>query len=175
MITRLGITSIFVTHDQDEAIEVADDIIVTNEGRIEQSGSATELYSKPKTPFVVRFIGNSVPIDNYNEFRSFENAGENKLGILRPEFVDVYKAGESVKFAKSADEGIVRDIIFRGSSIEIKVEVHNRILSSVRSINDAPVEIGEKVLVFVYRMFLVDGNEVKLVENSSLKENSIII
>ena len=48
-IHRVGITSIFVTHDQDEAVEVADEIIITNHGRIEQVGTPLDIYSKPKT------------------------------------------------------------------------------------------------------------------------------
>ncbi len=59
MITKLQIMSIFVTHDQDEAIEVADNIIVTNLGRVEQAGTPQELYRHPATSFVARFIGNS--------------------------------------------------------------------------------------------------------------------
>ena len=49
MITRVGVTSIFVTHDQDEAIEVADEIIITNRGHIEQKGSPVEVYQSPET------------------------------------------------------------------------------------------------------------------------------
>ena len=48
MIEKLGVTSIFVTHDQDEAIEVADEIIITNKGRIEQTGTPIEIYHNPK-------------------------------------------------------------------------------------------------------------------------------
>ena len=51
MIEKLGITSIFVTHDQDEAIEVADEIIITNRGHIEQKGSPVEVYQSPETAF----------------------------------------------------------------------------------------------------------------------------
>ena len=49
MIEKLGITSIFVTHDQDEAIEVADEIIITNKGHIEQKGTPLEIYQNPQT------------------------------------------------------------------------------------------------------------------------------
>ena len=51
MVSKLGITSIFVTHDQDEAVEVADEILITNHGKIEQMGSPLEIYKSPKTPF----------------------------------------------------------------------------------------------------------------------------
>ncbi len=54
---QLHVTSVFVTHDQEEALEVADRIVVMNEGRIEQVGTATEVYEQPATPFVYQFLG----------------------------------------------------------------------------------------------------------------------
>lgn len=56
MIARVGITSIFVTHDQEEAMEVADTIIVTNQGRVEQIGTPEEICLHPQTDFVADFI-----------------------------------------------------------------------------------------------------------------------
>ena len=56
MIGRVGITSIFVTHDQEEAMEVADAIIITNQGRIEQTGTPDEICLHPQTEFVPDFI-----------------------------------------------------------------------------------------------------------------------
>ena len=56
MIEKLGITSIFVTHDQDEAIEVADEIIITNRGHIEQKGSPVEVYQSPELLLVRLFL-----------------------------------------------------------------------------------------------------------------------
>jgi sulfate transport system ATP-binding protein len=53
----LGVTTIFVTHDQEEALEVADRIVVMDHGRIEQVGSPAEVYARPATPFVCRFLG----------------------------------------------------------------------------------------------------------------------
>lgn len=61
-IHRVGITSIFVTHDQDEAVEVADEIIITNHGHIEQVGTPLDIYRQPRTPFVAQFIGTPVVI-----------------------------------------------------------------------------------------------------------------
>lgn len=54
---EVHITSVFVTHDQEEAMEVADTIVVMNQGRIEQIGSPAEVYDHPKTPFVMSFLG----------------------------------------------------------------------------------------------------------------------
>ena len=56
MIERVGVTSIFVTHDQEEAVEVADTVIITNQGRIEQIGTPEEICLHPQTDFVVDFI-----------------------------------------------------------------------------------------------------------------------
>ena len=55
---EIGITSVFVTHDQDEALEVADRVVILHEGRVEQAGSPEEVYEHPATPFVYQFLGN---------------------------------------------------------------------------------------------------------------------
>ena len=56
---RLGLTSVFVTHDQEEALELADQVVVMREGRIEQIGSPREIYDRPATPFVYEFLGSA--------------------------------------------------------------------------------------------------------------------
>ena len=175
MITRIGITSIFVTHDQNEAIEVADEIIVTNLGRVEQTGTPPELYTNPATPFVVRFIGNSIPVKNYDRFQYFEERGKESTAILRPEFISIFKKGENVQYSKSAEEGVVEDIIFRGSNLEIRVRLHGNLLSAIRSINDLDIQVGETVDVFIHRLFVIDGEKVTMKYNQSLREESVII
>lgn len=175
MITKLKITSIFVTHDQDEAIEVADDIIVTNQGRVEQAGTPKELYSHPATPFVAQFIGNSLPIKNFERFKFFERSEDDVNAIIRPEFVSIYKKDEKVQYSSSAEEAEVEDIIFRGSNLEIRVRLHDNLISAYRSINDPAVEIGEKVDAFIYRMFVIKNEKIELVNNLSLKQESVII
>ncbi|MGZ5931379.1 MAG: sulfate/molybdate ABC transporter ATP-binding protein, partial [Rhizomicrobium sp.] len=55
---RLGLTTIFVTHDQEEALELADLVAVMNQGRIEQIGAAANLHNAPATPFVAEFLSN---------------------------------------------------------------------------------------------------------------------
>ena len=59
IVTNLGITTVFVTHDQVEAMSMSDEIAVMNMGRIEQKGSPEEIYHHPATPFVARFVGRS--------------------------------------------------------------------------------------------------------------------
>ncbi len=175
MITKLNITSIFVTHDQDEAIEVADEIIVTNQGKVEQSGSPQELYKYPATPFVAQFIGNSVEVNNYDEFKHFDRKANSSVAYIRPEFVSVFKKGESVQFANSAEEAVVEDIIFRGSNIEIKARIHGNLLSAIRSINDNEIKVGEVVDLFIYRIYVVEDDHVILATNNSLVDETIVI
>ncbi|TAN59050.1 MAG: sulfate/molybdate ABC transporter ATP-binding protein, partial [Magnetospirillum sp.] len=55
---EMGLTGVFVTHDQEEALEVADEVVVMNRGRIEQIGTPAEIYDSPASPFVYRFLGN---------------------------------------------------------------------------------------------------------------------
>jgi sulfate/thiosulfate transport system ATP-binding protein len=57
-----GLTTVFVTHDQDEAMELADRVVVLNEGRIEQVGTPAELYDQPASPFVISFVGEAVAL-----------------------------------------------------------------------------------------------------------------
>jgi len=55
---EIGITTIFVTHDQEEALELADEVVVMNNAKIEQVGTPQEVYDRPSTPFVIEFLGN---------------------------------------------------------------------------------------------------------------------
>ena len=74
MIERVGVTSIFVTHDQEEAMEVADTIIITNLGRIEQIGTPKEICQNPQTQFVKEFI-DSRRFEMFWEFWGREREG----------------------------------------------------------------------------------------------------
>ena len=71
---QTGLTSVFVTHDQEEAMEVADRIVVLNQGRIEQDGTPQEVYEKPATPFIYQFIG------QVNRFRGRIRDGQFQVG-----------------------------------------------------------------------------------------------
>ncbi len=60
---EMGLTTVFVTHDQEEAMELADEVVVMHRGRIEQIGSPADIYDNPATPFVFQFLGNANRID----------------------------------------------------------------------------------------------------------------
>ena len=175
MIAKLGVTSIFVTHDQDEAIEVADEIIIMNKGRIDQIGKPLDVYNKPKTAFVASFFGQPSIFKDYSKFHSFDEIAGVEQAIVRPEFVKVTKKTEVQQYKNSAEEGVVTDIAFRGSGIEITVLVNGELLTARRSFDEASVSVSEKVDVFIYRIFATVGESAYLLQNKSIREPIVVI
>ena len=175
MIEKLGITSIFVTHDQEEAIEVADEIIITNHGKIEQKGTPLEVYQNPQTAFTASFFGQTSMVEDYHRLRYFENIEGAEKAVIRPEFVRVTKKNEVQIYKSSAMEGVVERVSFRGDNLELRVRIRDIVLTAKRGLEEAPVTEGESVDVFVYKIFVVKVNQVTLVNNSSIREESLVI
>ena len=175
MIEKLGVTSIFVTHDQDEAIEVADEIIITNKGRIEQTGTPIEIYHNPKTAFTASFFGEASFVDDYSKFHNFEHIENVEKAIVRPEFVKVTKKNEVQKYKSSASHGVTKNVLFRGDSIEVVVDVDGTELKARRGLDEQAIEVGEEVDVFLYRIFVTVGDKAYLLDNKSISEDSLVI
>lgn len=165
MVEKLGITSIFVTHDQEEAVEVADEIIVTNRGRIEQKGSPIEIYKNPKTPFVAQFIGESTIVDNYSALKGFDDVGDDSKAVVRPEFIQIGKDRDEISVPSAAETGIVTSVSFRGNNIQIEVQVGENKLIGYRTLEDEPLKEGDKVLVLIHRIYVYNNKETKTLEN----------
>lgn len=165
IIDKLGITSIFVTHDQDEAVEVADEIIVTNKGRIEQKGTPIEIYKNPKTAFVAEFIGESMVINDYRKLKGFNYEESYNGAIIRPEFVKIGKDKDEINLTYASEKGIVESIVFRGSNLQITVRVSDISLVGYRTLEEEPIKEGSEVYVLIHRLYLFNNNESKLVEN----------
>lgn len=175
MIEKLGVTSIFVTHDQDEAIELADEIIITNKGRIEQTGTPIEIYHNPKTAFTASFFGETTFVDDYSKFHNFEHIENVEKAIVRPEFVKVTKKNEVQKYKSSASHGVTKNVLFRGDSIEVVVDVDGTELKARRGLDEQAIEVGEEVDVFLYRIFVTVGDKAYLLDNKSISEDSLVI
>ena len=175
MIEKLGVTSIFVTHDQDEAIEVADEIIITNKGIIEQTGTPIEIYHNPKTAFTASFFGETTFVDDYSKFHNFEHIENVEKAIVRPEFVKVTKKNEVQKYKSSASHGVTKNVLFRGDSIEVVVDVDGTELKARRGLDEQAIEVGEEVDVFLYRIFVTVGDKAYLLDNKSISEDSLVI
>jgi iron(III) transport system ATP-binding protein len=128
----LRITTIMVTHDQDEAMEMADRIVVMNGGAIEQAGSAEELYQRPATRFVAEFIGRMNVLqleDNAAGVPTLGGApirlppgrgGRTRLVGVRPEDVEVVQAGAS---ADNQVTGTVEKAVYLGSVSHVTLAV----------------------------------------------------
>ena len=132
----LGITTVFVTHDQEEALSMSDRIVVMNEGRIEQLGTPFEIYNRPKTRFVASFIGtlNILTVEVVDAGRGAIRidgqdarvgqgisaaAGSGCAVALRPEAVTLQDPGNGCNRV----EGTIEDVAFLGAVVRIKVGV----------------------------------------------------
>ncbi|HNB25761.1 MAG TPA: ABC transporter ATP-binding protein [Alphaproteobacteria bacterium] len=135
--TRLGITAIYVTHDQDEALVMSDRIVVMNRGRIEQIGVPAEIYRRPKTAFVADFLGlaNIVEGTLEGEGRVMTPLGALRVADtagIRANPVKICWRPEDMKLAASGQEnrisGVARQVIFRGHVTEVRLEVNGQSL-----------------------------------------------
>jgi putative spermidine/putrescine transport system ATP-binding protein len=118
----VGITFVFVTHDQDEALTLCDRLAVMNDGRIEQLGAAAEVYEHPATRFVAEFVGTSNVISGDVARRLF---GSERPVSVRPEKVRVYARGQAPAAAPGAVQvdGVVREVVYAGPATRVVVDV----------------------------------------------------
>jgi putative spermidine/putrescine transport system ATP-binding protein len=159
----LGITTVFVTHDQEEALSISDRIVVMNSGNIEQLGAPHEIYNKPATRFVATFVGHlntiaatvvdpaarTVDIDGQTvtipALPPSAAAGAPVSLTLRPEVLSVgAREGNDITLT-----GTIADVTFLGSVIRLRVALGRNILS-LDTFNDqrtAPPSRGEPVTV----------------------------
>lgn len=129
----IGITFIFVTHDQEEALSMSDTVVVMDKGEIQQIGSPIDIYNEPKNAFVADFIGESnildgTMIEDYlvevagQRFKSLDS-GFGKMApvdvVIRPEDIDIVPTGS----AAAHINGVVTSVTFKGVHYEIIVDV----------------------------------------------------
>ena len=132
---RLGITFVYVTHDQEEALTMSDTVVVMREGEIQQIGTPIDIYNEPKNAFVADFIGESNILDGImikDRLVTFCGATFKCLdkGFDENAPVDVVVRPEDVNFCsieKAPLKGIVQSIVFMGVHFEIKVNIGNYI------------------------------------------------
>lgn len=160
---RLGITSIFVTHDQDEAMSLSDRIVVMRNAVVEQSGTPEEIYRRPSSVFVADFIGRSnflavSEIKKSNNGAVTVEASGVRLDVnahpqalksthphllVRPESISVKKSGTANENRK-ANEGIVKNVVFYGNHVEYSIDTPHQTISAVVSdpVYDDIVPVG---------------------------------
>ena len=159
---ELGITTLFVTHDQEEAMSVSDRIVVMSEGRIEQIGTPFEIYNRPRTRFVASFVGTL----NLLEGRVIDPAG--KIEVQGRELVVASgfpqaKAGDTATLAvrpeaitlgngiENANQlsGQIDNVAFQGAIVRIRVRCQDKLISldSFNSPSAPPPELGSPVTI----------------------------
>ena len=149
-----GITFIFVTHDQEEALSMSDTIVVMSDGRIQQIGTPTDIYNEPKNAFVADFIGESNIVDGVmrEDFKvtfsghTFEcvdkgfEKNEPVDVVVRPEDVDI------VPLEKGMLQGLITSVTFMGVHYEIIVDING--FKWMIQTTDYAAE-GEKVGIYI--------------------------
>jgi putative spermidine/putrescine transport system ATP-binding protein len=152
---QLGITTVYVTHDQEEALSLSDRVVVMSEGRIEQIGTPFEVYNFPSTGFVASFVGTlnvlpSVVIDPGagrlsvagQEFRISRpvsaRAGSTVSLALRPEMVSLGEDG-----GPNVLRGTVADVSFLGSIVRIRITIAEGVAVTVDEFNEPTLVLPE--------------------------------
>ena len=169
---RLNLTVVYVTHDQQEAMAVSDRIIVMNAGAIEQQGKPRDLYERPATPFLARFMGESNPARGHVrrldasrvrlrlgsvelDIESATSADGDVTVAIRPEAISV----ETVPGPDGALPGAIVKSSYVGTHMEYSIETDAGTLFATCPRVDRPLGVGDKVaLVLAPRgVIVVDG------------------
>jgi ABC-type Fe3+/spermidine/putrescine transport system ATPase subunit len=144
IVERVGVTTVSVTHNQEEALSMSDRIIVMSHGAIEQIGPPAEVYQAPRSEFVARFLGRSNVLRGHARERTggllavetdtgmtvrvagVEAApGERVVLLLRPEVVEITPPGRA---GLNCFEGVVSQVAYMGASVEYAVDTAGQVL-----------------------------------------------
>jgi putative spermidine/putrescine transport system ATP-binding protein len=154
----VGITFVFVTHDQEEALSMSDRVAVFNQGRVEQVATPVELYETPASPFVAGFVGTSNRISGGAAQKLLGSPGEY---AVRPERLRVVPAGASVEDGELTMPGRVREVVYLGPTTHAIVELDGGTTLTVSRPNtggasEPPLEASDRlVAVALHRDSLI--------------------
>lgn len=179
---RLQITSIYVTHDQEEALAISDRVIVMHSGRIEQIGSPLDIYDRPRNQFVADFVGSANIIEGRvgqktsDDVWLFETStgesfkciapygikGDERHVAIRPAYIEIKPAGTPISSTENHIEGTIRRRMFHGDFIQYIVQWSGGELT----VRHAPTELFDEgsnvVLTFTAaRCVLLEADERK--------------
>lgn len=147
---EVGITFIFVTHDQEEALTLSDRVAVFNDGRIEQIGTAREVYEYPQTEFVARFLGlsNIIPAEISERL-----TGRAQVVSIRPERVRLLDDAAAASDTDVVLAGTVAEVVYTGPTTRVLVDAEDgvRLIAETQNTHhpaaDVRVERGDRVRV----------------------------
>jgi len=145
---EVGITFVFVTHDQEEALTLSDRIVVFDRGRIEQVGTPAEVYERPASEFVASFVGTSNLLEPDAARQVLGHAGRYSI---RPEKIRLAEAGSAVPDGHHAALGVVAEVVYAGPATRYVVDLDAGGRLVALQLNDRagaePVERGRPVLL----------------------------
>jgi sulfate/thiosulfate transport system ATP-binding protein len=128
---EVHVTTIFVTHDQEEAMDVAEQIVVMNDGRVEQAGKPTDLYDHPETEFVMRFVGTA-----------------NKIGdsLVRPHDVEISHVHNG-----RGEEAMIDRIVYLGFEVRLEMTLADEspLIAQLTRAQVEELELAERQIVYV--------------------------
>ena len=159
---KLGITFIYVTHDQDEALSMSDRIVVLRNGKIEQIDSPNDIYDKPNSLYVAEFIGDanvfSAKIDNIDYEKKLIYLDGGMVAKLNNNYrvgsrVDIVIRPENIKISsslksKNSMSGIVKESIYDGSSTKLIFKIDGRMIKVVVFGNDKKYNVGDELNLY---------------------------
>jgi putative spermidine/putrescine transport system ATP-binding protein len=169
---EIGVTTIFVTHDQEEALSMSDRVVVMNAGKIEQISSPTSIYNHPNSEFVFQFIGKSnsfegkivsvdsqkisvqidgeithVDVDNLMGTNRVCHVGDEVKLFIRPEKVNIASTKDSSQFSINYQKAKITQLNYLGTSWEIDVSVNGKPLQILSPVFDSSWQHGSEVYV----------------------------
>ena len=139
---NLNVTSLFVTHDQEEAMEVSGRILVFSKGRLEQVGTPPEVYQRPGSRFVADFVGSSNVL---SPAFAAHHGGASKWTSLRPETIRVIRKDDPVPAAQAHADGEIKMIGYHGSVTRVNVEAEGLRITAEMPAEGACFKEGERV------------------------------
>lgn len=155
----LGITLIFVTHNQNDAAMISDKVILLNNGRVQQAGKAEELYACPCNQFVAEFMGevgiNVINVSSLNRdpaFNKFKVDSKRVNSIaFRPEHIIINCCSD-----KNLSDFLVHNVVCNGHYFTVFLKSKSGIC--IKAFTNQPFEMGQKVTIDVEKMLLFDSN-----------------
>ena len=149
---QLGITFVYVTHDQEEALTLSDRIAVMDHARVVQVGAPAEIYENPRTEFVARFVGEVNILDASTLPTHHAPRTTHPKIAIRPEWMDLFRPGQ-VPAGESSLAGAVQSVVYLGETIHVLVRVDAGEVVKValrnegQLTNPVPWKAGDQVMV----------------------------
>lgn len=164
---ELNLTTIMVTHDQDEALTMADRIIVMNKAVVMQSGTPEQIYERPENPFVADFIGSINFIDSKEgmPYRLVDNS--DGVAAVRPEKLQIMREEK-----KGCLKGVITDIEFRGFYDRVQVQISHVVHGEIKLYVDVPYQTAKAMKFREGENVFIDIPKEEMLQFKEKKENA---